>query len=99
MGCFYPIFLLNFLLKKLSFFLLDTIGNYFDLIKNSGAIENSSVKRKKLAFFCILFYNFKCLIQNYKFNIERSKFFLVPKWIQFYAICILYLKRHKGYSL
>ena len=74
-------------------------NEFVDLIKNSGAIENSSVKRKKLAFFCILFYNFKCLIQNYKFNIERSKFFLVPKWIQFYAICILYLKRHKGYSL
>ena len=52
--------------KKSRNFILDTIGNYFDLAKNPRAIENSRVKKKKLAISYLLFYNFKCQIQNLK---------------------------------
>lgn len=51
MGCFYPIFLLNFLLKKLSFFLLDTIGNYFDLIQTLLTIDRMGLETKKTCYF------------------------------------------------
>lgn len=34
--------------------ILDTIGNYSNLIKNPRAVENSRVKLKKLLFFPIV---------------------------------------------
>ena len=60
----------------MSFFFLDTIRNYFDLVKNPRAVENSGVKRKKLAFFRILIYNFKCSSQNLKLTTFGARFTL-----------------------
>ena len=58
-GSFTDTFCEIFCSKKSRNFILDTIGNYFDLTKNPRAIENSRVKPKKLAFFHVVFYNFK----------------------------------------
>lgn len=58
-GSFTDTFCEIFCSKKSRNFILDTIGNYFDLTKNPRAIENSRVKPKKFAFSCKLFYNFK----------------------------------------
>jgi hypothetical protein len=58
-GSFTDTFCEIFCSEKSRNFILDTIGNYSNLIKNPRVIGNSRVEPKKLAFFYTLVYNFK----------------------------------------